>query len=59
MLELGLRESWNLKQMDFRKYSFQELAFKLNVTSKSENDTFLKLHEFVSLLKLDSSHNVA
>ena len=43
MLELGLRESWNLKQMDFRKYSFQKLAFKLNVTSKSENETFFKI----------------
>ena len=30
----------------------------LNVTSKSENETFLKLHEFVSLLKLESSRNV-
>ena len=30
----------------------------LNVTSKSENETFLKLHEFVSLLKLESSHNM-
>ena len=29
--------------MDFRKYSFQKLAFKLNVTSKSENETFLKI----------------
>ena len=27
--------------MDFRKYSFQKLAFKLNVTSKSENEKFL------------------
>ena len=30
----------------------------LNVTSKSENETFLKLHEFVSLLKLESSRNM-
>ena len=30
----------------------------LNVTSKSENETFLKLHEFVGLLKLESSRNV-
>ena len=30
----------------------------LNVTSKSENETFLKLHEFVSLPKLESSRNV-
>ena len=30
----------------------------LNVTSKSENETFLKLHKFVSLLKLESSRNV-
>ena len=29
----------------------------LNVTSKSENETF-QLHEFVSLPKLDSSRNV-
>ena len=29
----------------------------LNVTSKSENETFY-LHEFVSLPKLESSHNV-
>ena len=30
----------------------------LNVTSKSENETFLKFHEFVSLLKLESSRNM-
>ena len=29
--------------MDFRKYSFQKLAFKLNVTTKSENETFFKI----------------
>ena len=29
----------------------------LNVSSKNENETF-KLHEFVSLRKLESSHNV-
>ena len=27
--------------MDFHKYSFSKLAFMLNVTSKSENETFL------------------
>ena len=40
--------------MDFHKNFFKKLAF----TSKSENETFLKLHEFVSLLKLESSRNV-
>ena len=27
--------------MDFHKYSFAQLAFILNITSKSENETFL------------------
>ena len=40
MLELGLRDPGNLKYMDFHKYSFSKLAFMLNVTSKSENETF-------------------
>ena len=40
MLELGLRDPGNLKQMDFHKYSFSKLAFMLNETSKSENETF-------------------
>ena len=30
----------------------------LNVTSKSENEKFLKVHEFVNLPKLESSRNV-
>ena len=41
MLELGLRELRNLKYMDFHRYSFSKLAFMLNITSKSENETFL------------------
>ena len=43
--------------MDFHKYSFAKLAFMLNVTSKSENETIL-IHVFVSLPKLESSRNV-
>ena len=54
MLELGFRDPGNFKQMDFHKHSFSKLAFMLNVTSKSENETF-QLHEFVSLPKLESS----
>ena len=43
--------------MDFHKYSFSKLAFMLNVISKGENEMFL-IHEFVSLLRLESSCNV-
>ena len=43
--------------MDFHKYSFAKLAFMLNATSKSENETIL-IHVFVSLPKLESSRNV-
>ena len=39
--ELGLRDSGNLKEMDFNKHSFSKLVFMLNVTSKSENETSL------------------
>ena len=56
MVELGLRDPGNL--MDFHKFYFYKLAFMLNVTSNSENETFFKLHEFVSLPKLESSLNV-
>ena len=58
MLELGLRDPGNLKQMDFHKYSFSKLAFMLNVTRKSEMRRF-QLHEVLSLPKLESSRNVA
>ena len=30
--------------MDFHKHSFEKLALKLNVTSKSQNETFLNLN---------------
>ena len=40
MLELGLRDPGNLKQMDFHKYSFSELPFMLNVTRKSKMRRF-------------------
>ena len=44
MLELGLRDPGNLKEMDFHKYSFSKLAFMLNVA----RDIFV----YVSLPKL-------
>ena len=56
--KLSLRDPGNPKWMDFHKFYFYKLAFMLNVTSNSENETFFKLHEFVSLPKLESSLNV-
>ena len=51
MLELGLRDPGTLSRWISTSIFLKKLAFMLNVTSKSENETFLvtRISEFTEI----------